>query len=374
VNDAFLGELLLVLVCFSSGETMKKFLKPALSSGGFTLIELLVVIAIIAVLIALLLPAVQSAREAARRIQCTNNLKQLGLAAMNYESANSTLPSGGYAAIRNSDGRIKPGLSVFVRILPFIEGQSSFNAANFSFSLESSAQATVASTGVSFLWCPSDGVVSVGTAPLDPSYNLPSNNLNQYYTSYGGNEGLWDLDIQYNDDSRYYPGAYSARRANMNGVIFMSSNVRLSEISDGTSNTVLFAEHCHGRLAASAPPSYYQWWNSSYYTDTLICTYYGVNSDTNSVLMTNQPDEYFQIVGSYHPGGANVGFCDGSVRFIKSSIQSLPFNFNTSTYDNGYFLYNNNTNTWTIAPGTQLGVWQQLSTRNFGEVISSDAY
>ena len=91
-------------------------------------------------------------------MQCTNNLKQLGLAAMRYESANGTLPSGGYAVTRDYDGSIKPGLSVFVRMLPFIEGQSSFNAANFSFSLESSAQATVASTGVGFLWCPSDAV------------------------------------------------------------------------------------------------------------------------------------------------------------------------------------------------------------------------
>ncbi len=177
-------------------------------------------------------------------------------------------------------------MSVFVRILPFIEGQSTFNAGNFAFSLESSANATVASVGMSFLWCPSDATVSSPSTPIDSSYNLPSSNtLQQYYTSYGGNQGLWDLDIQYNDDARYgYAGAYAARKANMNGVIFMSSNVRLAEITDGTSNTMLFAEHCHGRIAASLTPTYYQWWNSSYYTDTLICTYYPLNSDYKSVL------------------------------------------------------------------------------------------
>ena len=349
--------------------------RPARRSRGFTLIELLVVIAIIAVLIALLLPAVQAAREAARRMQCTNNLKQLGLAAMNYESSNGSLPPGSYAAPRDYDGKIKPGESVFVRILPFIEGQSTFNAANFSFAFDASTNATVASVGVSFLWCPSDASVASGTSPLDPLYNLPSTNtLQQYYSSYGGNEGLWDLDIQYNDDTRYYSGAYSARKGNMNGVIFMASNVRLAEISDGTSNTMIFGEHCHGRIPSSTPPTFYQWWNSGYYTDTLVCTYYGVNNDTKSVLSTNQPDEYFQIVGSYHPGGANVGFCDGSVKFVKESIQSLPFTFNTSTFDNGYFLYSSSTATYTIAPGTPMGVWQKLSTRNFGEVISSDAY
>ncbi len=340
---------------------------------GFTLIELLVVIAIIAVLIALLLPAVQAAREAARRIQCTNNLKQLALAAMNYESSNGCLPSGGYAATRDYDGKIKPGVSVFVRMLPYVEGQNTFNAANFAFSLESSSNATVASVGVNSLWCPSDAVVSTSVS-LDSSYNMPAGtSLVQQFTSYGGNQGLWDLDIQYNDDSRYgYSGAYSARKACMNGVIFQSSNVRLAEITDGTSNTLVFAEHCHGRLAASAPPQFYQWWNSCYYTDTLICTYYPVNSDTKSILSTNQPDEYFQIVGSYHPGGANVAMCDGSVKFIKDSVQSLPFNPGTGNNDS--LVYSSTTYTWSIAPGTKLGVWQSLSTRNFGEVLSSDSF
>ena len=158
----------------------------------------------------------------------------------------------------------------------------------------------------------------------------------------------------------------------MNGVIFMSSNVRLSEITDGTSNTMVFGEHCHGRLAASSGPDFWQWWNSSYYTDTLICSYYPVNSDTKGIIATNQFDEYFEIVGSFHPGGANIGMCDGSVKFIKDSVQSLPFN--PSTANNDFLIYDGNVGTWSVAPKTQLGVWQSLSTRNLGEVISSDAY
>jgi prepilin-type processing-associated H-X9-DG protein len=330
------------------------------------------------VLIALLLPAVQSAREAARRMQCTNNLKQLGLAAMSYESCSGSLPSGSYGATRDYDRSIKPGLSVFVRILPFVEGQAAFNAANFAFSSESRCNATVASVGVSTLWCPSDPVVAAGTAPLDPLYNMPAGNpLLQYYTSYGGNEGLWDLDVQYNDDVRWgYAGAFNTRKANMNGVIFMSSNVRLQEITDGTSSTILFAERPHGRIPAYCPPASYQWWNSSYYNDTLICTYYPINSDVRIASIysaANWPiDEFFQIVGSFHPGGANVGFCDGSVRFIKDSVQSIPFN--PTTGNNDSFIYNGNGGTWSLAPNAQVGVWQKLSTRNFGEVVSSDAY
>jgi prepilin-type N-terminal cleavage/methylation domain-containing protein/prepilin-type processing-associated H-X9-DG protein len=367
-----------------SGENMKTLFRTTSGPSdlnsprrGFTLIELLVVIAIIAVLISLLLPAVQSAREAARRAQCINNLKQLSLAAMNYESANNCLPSGSYGALRDYDGRIKPGLSVFVRILPYVEGQTTFNVANFNFSLESTSNATVANVGISTIWCPSDASVSTPAA-IDPSYNLPSTTtLQQYYCSYGGNEGLWDLDIQYNDDIRYgYSGAYAARKSNMNGVIFMSSNTKISEITDGTSNTMLFAEHCHGRIPAIVPPSYYQWWNSSYYTDTLTCAYYPINSDIKlAPLFTPSqsfPDEFFQIVGSYHPGGANVSFCDGSVRFLKESIQSLPFNPGTGNNDS--LIYNNTTYTWSIARGAQLGVLQELATRSFGEVISSDSY
>ena len=83
---------------------------------------------------------------------------------------------------------------------------------------------------------------------------MPSN---QYFTLLpAAIKGLWDLDIQYNDDTRYYTGNCAARKANMNGVIYLSSNVRLQEITDGTSNTMLFAEHCHSRLAANISPSF----------------------------------------------------------------------------------------------------------------------
>src|SRR5262249_45041394 len=108
-------------------ESMKSTVRAGSRARGFTLIELLVVIAIIAVLIALLLPAGQSAGEAARRAQCTNNLKQLALAAANYESSNTTYPPGTYTAIRQNGLITRDGLSVLVRIMPYVEGNASFN-------------------------------------------------------------------------------------------------------------------------------------------------------------------------------------------------------------------------------------------------------
>ena len=159
--------------------------RKRLLSHGFTLIELLVVIAIIAVLIALLLPAVQSAREAARRAQCVNNLKQLGLALANYESANGIYPYGmarencGPNCLFSPNGYYV-GSSLFVRMLPYLEQQVLANAYNYSLINWTADNATVGATGLSVLWCPSDGidrrparpVRGLGLGRLDPGPDL----------------------------------------------------------------------------------------------------------------------------------------------------------------------------------------------------------
>src|SRR4051794_11448208 len=124
---------------------------------GFTLIELLVVIAIIAVLIALLLPAVQAAREAARRIQCVNNLKQIGLAVHNYHDAVGTLPLGCAVTFDRAGNPLFNGWGITARVLPYLEDQAKFNACNFSLANETPENDTAMRFGVATYLCPLDG-------------------------------------------------------------------------------------------------------------------------------------------------------------------------------------------------------------------------
>jgi prepilin-type N-terminal cleavage/methylation domain-containing protein/prepilin-type processing-associated H-X9-DG protein len=333
---------------------------------GFTLIELLVVIFIIGALIALLLPAVQAARETARRAQCTNNLKQLALATNNYESVYGTLPRT-YFGIGYNDPEVPSGSfflpsSPFVSILPQIEQNALYAATNFNKNILHAANATTMATGIRTLLCPSD--YDVGVIREYPGGPWPTHVTNplvayrSYYTNAGtgliGNDGLF----------RNEPPV---------------TPVRLSEIVDGTSQTILFAESAYGVLG-DFQRSFYgttlqQWtsvWCIMYDLDLgVYLSWYPLNGWRGNLGRVQGTMRLWDTTAasSYHPGGCNFAFMDGSVHFLKDTIDTWQF-----VHGRPVGVITGPDGGWVVTPALRLGVYQALSTRAGGEVISSDAY
>jgi prepilin-type N-terminal cleavage/methylation domain-containing protein/prepilin-type processing-associated H-X9-DG protein len=345
---------------------------------GFTLIELLVVISIIAVLIALLLPAVQSAREAARRAQCTNNLKQIGLAVANYESANGSYPCsglyGGYPG-----GLVWYGQSAQVAILPYFEQTSVANAYNFSMAVWQVSNYTIHAVGLSGLWCPSDasvpktrtlvGVTGGYTPPQETPTGLP---IVQAMSNYVPCVGMWG--------DFYDPWSFDVLAAQdvmggAIGAITPQRATRLASITDGTSNTILYSERAQGisNAAAIGKDEYLgMWWDSSWWAHANFDSEYGINAHLKYASLIDGGCWWLpvQAASSLHPGGANFAFCDGSVKFLKDSINTWPI---ISTCDAPGIAYDATTGYELL--GTAIpGVYQKLASRSAGDVISSDSY
>ena len=258
-------------------------MSPALRDGrrpaprGFTLIELLVVIAIIAVLIALLLPAVQAAREAARRTQCINNLKQIGIALHNYHDGWATFPSGGWIAVFNQPLTANMNIGWSAVVLPGLEQQALFNGLNLAYAYNLAANSTAAATVLNVYLCP--------TEPRQSNFNKATGDL---YPSA-------DAD---------YGGMYGERMLTTNnpprGPMIFNQPVSISQILDGTSQSLIVGED---------PEAINAMWIS------------GHNIFDQSAPINARPlSEFGEELTSRHPGGVNALFADGSVRFLKNSV------------------------------------------------------
>jgi prepilin-type N-terminal cleavage/methylation domain-containing protein/prepilin-type processing-associated H-X9-DG protein len=289
---------------------------------AFTLIELLVVIAIIAVLIGLLLPAVQKVREAAARIQCQNNLKQLALAAHQYHDARGAFPNGVHP-VETIGGRYVNGTCWEVELLPYFEQENLKNRwdyTDFRNNVAGGRNATTAQV-LKVLLCPSDPLPDpVWFVDLNPQYPQYAYARGFYgLSSYGGNAG-----------KRSYPISKVTR----DGIFFQDSRIRMADVTDGASNTFLFGERSHrdpeyDHFASSdGPLAKYGKWAAVHATEggslreRLLSAPVPINYQ---VPPTHVPgdgalDNRLCAYGSSHPGGANFAFVDGSVRFVSQSI------------------------------------------------------
>jgi len=325
---------------------------------GFTLIELLVVIAIIAVLIALLLPAVQAAREAARRSQCVNNLKQLGLAMHNYNDTISTFPIGAMGVRSLVANGIYPTGTPIANarrtwawlVLPYLEQGAMANAINFSLATNHQANTTVNVTTVKVYECPSDpngGILEGGTT-------LPRRMGN--YTVNWGNS-CWGQDMQSNPFAGPYPSTANGGVTFGGAPFTQDRSFGIQSITDGTSNTLLMAEVIIGVNSSAGDDHRGDIYNDDYncgmfmaytppnatFPDWMYSTYCQYPYQQNPPCTPNAPTyQFFNAARSRHSGGVNSLMGDGSVRFVKSSINVIT--------------------------------WRALGSSRGGEVISADAF
>lgn len=284
------------------------------SRRGFTLIELLVVIAIIAILIALLLPAVQQAREAARRTSCKNNLKQIGLAIHNYHDTYTVFPNANAGGMNFST---LSGASLFASILPYIEQAAGYNYYDFNLANSAPYNQEVSGQLIDVFWCPSAAMrrqvpgcdQDSGRAPGTYAVNIGSVDYNQYWS--------------------FIPGT---PRPNLNGAIVYTDSVAgktaMRDFTDGTTNTLLIGETAYNLpdylFSSSADctdqPRYsFTYWANPFPGSTACTTEYAFNPKDIAGDGVFDPN-WTRSFRSEHVGGVQFLLTDGSVHFISENI------------------------------------------------------
>ena len=311
--------------------------RPSLRRSGFTLVELLVVIAIIGVLVALLLPAVQSAREAARRMQCQNHLKQIGLAFHNHNDTFQHLPTGGWGwgwvgDPDSGQGIMQPGGWAFT-ILPYVEQKALYDIAAGKVGQPKQADlAKMVGTPVKFYNCPSrrkPGVYPITStsrrnfeaveagAKTDYAVNCGDQQWNEY------NEGPPNNNVSSPAAPEHVATGVANGPRTYTGISYACSKVRMAEITDGTSQTIMVGEKFLN-------PTGWVLGNDLADNENL---YVGMNNDhfrsSHANYFPPRPDNKqltnLQVYGSAHSSAFNIVLCDGSVRNISYNIGRDPF-------------------------------------------------
>ena len=374
---------------------------------GFTLIELLVVIAIIGVLVSLLLPAVQSAREAARRAQCVNNLKQIGIALHNYETAHSAFPPGrmtpdrllngsvgtSYTNYNPFNGTVSPNswtgfFSVHCHLLNYLEQVPAFNAMNFQVPNKSAIMSGGGVTVSSQNYTAFALAQATFLCPTDSNNNGTGVAENNYRYNFGGSTPYAGA-VADNTQTTY------TKESRGNGAFSIGVSTKIADFRDGTSNTVVFAERTRGtgqNMATDLPgrsdivtwpnrsrtftvdqlfndcqayqPAVssfnfssmgrflpgsdfangwpFAWYSATMYNHVAPPNWRGQDCGNWSAIADTPGEHAIVSARSEHPGGANALFGDGSVRFVKDSVD--------------------------------VAAWRAIGTRNGGEAVSADAF